>query len=104
MSERPPWAVAVWHDARNLYLELPSLPGQAPAVLTFPLTEGGLGKALKQIRFSTLQPDPRILGFSPTAKTFIPKPKVTRAKGKDQFDEGMRASARDILRRLRAGG
>lgn len=102
---RPIWAPYIWYDPRNLYLEFPSRPGQPAATLTFPLTEGGLAKALKQIRSNPIPADPRILGLSTVASKFIPKlPQVTRAKAKDQFDDSLRASARDVLRRLKVGG
>lgn len=101
----PPFACLIWHDARNLYLQYPSRPGQAPAIVTFPLTEGGLGKALTRIQGLPAQPDPRILGGARMAKNVIPlPPRVTVVRRKDVFDDSLRASARAALRRLKIGG
>src|SRR5258706_13553871 len=105
MSDHPIWAPYIWYDPRNLYLEFPSRPGQPAATLTFPLTEGGLAKALKQIRSNPIPADPRILGLAQVADKVLPlRPKVTKVRGKDQFDEGLRAATRDVLRRLKVGG
>jgi len=44
-SARPAWAVTMWADDTAIYVELP-VKGGPPYITKFPLTEGGLSKAL----------------------------------------------------------
>lgn len=43
-SAAPPNALTMWTDGRRIFIELPSTIG--PVVLAFPLSTGGLSKAL----------------------------------------------------------
>lgn len=99
MTPVPDFAPRVWHNANTLWLAFPSIPGQPAAVLAFSLTEGGLAKALKSIRSLPSAPDPRILGVTKMAKSVLPR--MTRAKRPEEFSPELRATTRDILRRLR---
>lgn len=46
-SAAPPHAVRFWASGSDIFAEIPAKdPASPPAVLKFPLTEGGLGKAL----------------------------------------------------------
>ena len=105
MTDRPIWAPYLWYDARALYLEFPAIPGREAATLTFPLTEGGLAKALKQIRSNPISPGHITRPFTKVSAKVI----STRPRGKpgrpaaDTFDETLQASARSVLRRLKIG-
>lgn len=48
-SFHPPHAVIIWCDEASLYIEVPSKQGP-PAIISFRLSEGGLGKALDIMR------------------------------------------------------
>lgn len=99
MTEIPSFAPRIWHNASTLWLAFPALPGQPAGVMAFSLTEGGLAKALKAIRSLPASPDPRILGMTKTANKVLPR--VTRAKRPEEFSPELRATTRDILRRLK---
>lgn len=43
----PPWAVTAWVTEEYVFVEL---PGRIPYVMKFPLSEGGLSKALNILR------------------------------------------------------
>ena len=45
----PPWALTCWVDNRHIFVELPT-KGSQPYVMKFPLSEGGLTKALNILR------------------------------------------------------
>lgn len=49
MSNPPPCAVLVWADHRAVWLEVPVTSG-GHSRISFPLTEGGLSKALNFLR------------------------------------------------------
>ncbi len=44
-SGRPPWAVTIWTDEANIYVEFPTKTG-TPYIAKYSLSEGGLSKAL----------------------------------------------------------
>ena len=43
-SAAPTYAIKIWADDNNLYAEVPSI--HSPCICKFPITEGGLAKAL----------------------------------------------------------
>jgi hypothetical protein len=47
-SAAPSNALRVWTDSRSIYVELPGRAG--PSILTYPLSDGGLSKALSLLR------------------------------------------------------
>lgn len=50
-SFAPPHAITIWRDDRNIYTEIPNKsPNGAPFIAVYSLTEGGLSKALDQLR------------------------------------------------------
>lgn len=46
-SAAPVNALRMWMDGRNIYAEI---PGPTPHIMSFPITEGGLTKALNLLR------------------------------------------------------
>lgn len=98
-SARPPWAVVAWADERAVYIELPVTNGPA-YIQKFPLTEGGLAKALKvmidaHFRF-------KVPG---TTRTFTmdEHPRITRAKPKYEVTDAQRAKALEFVKRMKLG-
>ena len=50
-SFRPPWAVTMWSDDNNVYVEFPMKdPALPPYIAKYPLSEGGLSQALYALR------------------------------------------------------
>lgn len=49
LSARPVYAVTMWCDFTNIYVELP-VSGGPPYITKYALTEGGLSKALATMR------------------------------------------------------
>jgi hypothetical protein len=49
-TPRPAWALTMWTDDHNIYVELPMSAAGVPYIMTFALTEGGLGTALEILK------------------------------------------------------
>lgn len=75
---RPPWAVVAWADAEAVYVELPMEP--VPYIQRFPLTEGGLSKALRTLRDLTPPPPVGSAKFTLPPRTSLPVPRGKRPK------------------------
>jgi len=48
---KPRWALQIWYDANNIYLELPTADGIGYMV-KYPFSEAGLSKALNVMKFT----------------------------------------------------
>lgn len=95
-SARPPYAVIMWCDHHNIYSEIPASAGGQPYIQSWSLTEGGLSKALAQMRELFVKDQP--LG----GDYRIPlNPLIKQATGINDFSVQQRATARDILRKLK---
>lgn len=97
---RPPWAVVAWADEANVFIELPVKDGP-PYIQRFPITEGGLGKALKvmidaHFRFKKA-------GAPTRSFTMDDHPKIRRTRAKPTYTEEQRERALQLLRRSRTG-
>jgi len=46
----PPYAVTMWTNDREIFVAMPMSKGGAPFIISFPLNEGGLTKALEVLR------------------------------------------------------
>ena len=95
---RPPWAVTCWVDDAYVYVEMPGEP--IPYIQRHALTEAGFAKALNSLRavhreYATKAPPGR-------AKYVMPKPKVTRPKGKDDFTAEQRLRALALVKKMGA--
>ena len=55
--ERPPHAILLWSDDKNVYAELP-MTGEGYHTITFPLSTGGLARALDLLKDHTPKPAP----------------------------------------------
>ena len=91
-SGKPAYAVSMWADFRNIYLELPCISGP-PYIQSFPLNEGGLSKALGLMRNAR---DKSGEAYSPQVR----HPLVNAKRTKGSFSEGQREAARAALRKL----
>jgi len=78
---RPPWAVTAWVDTTAVYIELPMKAGGQPYIVTYPLSEGGLAKALSFMALQYQEKD----GYKMT----LPKHPETK------YAKGMRESRRE---------
>lgn len=93
---RPPYAVVMWCDHHSIYSEIPASNGGLPYIQSWPLTEGGLSKALAQMKELFVKDQP--LG----GDYRIPlNPLIKQATGINNFSVDQRAAARDILRKLK---
>lgn len=95
-SARPPYAITVWCDHHSIYTEIPATNGGQPYIQSWPLTEGGLSRALGQMRELFVKDQP--LG----GDYRIPlNPLIKQATGINNFSVEQRQAARDILRKLK---
>lgn len=46
----PPYAVTMWTNDREIFVAMPMTAGGTPFIISFPLNEGGLTKALEVLR------------------------------------------------------
>lgn len=46
----PPYAVTMWSNDREIFVAMPMTTGGTPFIISFPLNEGGLTKALEVLR------------------------------------------------------
>lgn len=61
---KPPWAAYLWADEHNICLELPCPVGKAPVIVQYPITEGGLAKALSLVvQCANIKRDPPPAGW-----------------------------------------
>lgn len=49
-SPIPPYAVTMWTNDREIFVAMPMTAGGQPFIISFPLNEGGLTKALEVLR------------------------------------------------------
>lgn len=91
-SARPPWSVVCWVDDNFVYTEVPCVSGP-PLIQKYPLTEGGLSRALNFLRAFHREHQPAGGDYKITLQA-----KITRdaPKGSD----AQREKAREILRKL----
>lgn len=50
MDPIPPYAVTMWTNDREIFVAMPMTTGGTPFIISFPLNEGGLTKALEVLR------------------------------------------------------
>lgn len=50
MDPIPPYAVTMWTNDREIFVAMPMTSGGQPFIMSFPLNEGGLTKALEVLR------------------------------------------------------
>lgn len=97
---RPPWAVIAWADEANVYIELPVKDGP-PYIQRYPLTEGGLAKALKvmidaHFRFKKV-------GTKTRPVVMDDHPKIQRTRAKLVATQEQRDRALQFLRSRKVG-
>ena len=99
-SGRPSWAVVVWLDDQNVYVELPC-KDTAPYIMKFPLSENGLSQALHLMKDARKKPAKAngIASWTGGKQATLPAPKVNRIS--PAFDDGQRLAARNLLRKLK---
>lgn len=89
-TARPLYAVVIWSDENAIYIELTSIHG--PCVLRYPLSEGGLSKALHLMSDQHRQASSPVYNLPPIPSGYKPK---------GDFNDDQREKARAVLRRLR---
>lgn len=96
MTSAPPYAVRIWTDPTSIYVEHPMKDGSSSYISRYPLSEGGLAKAIAFM--STLHeatPSPVRYSHATT------QPPVRRFSN---FTENQRDMATSILRKLKIIG
>lgn len=103
----PPYAVTTWVDFVHVWVMVPNKnPALPPLILKYPLTEGGMTKALDfcKSRHAAMTPQG---GHSP----YVPPPSmsltghvaVATKKGQEKYKPEQRAAAAALLKRLGLG-
>lgn len=87
---RPAWAVTAWTDDNNIFIELSGQHG--PYITKYPLSEGGLSKALYLMRSCHKKQSSPIYQAPGVNPNYKPK---------GDFNEKQREHAREVLRRLK---
>lgn len=93
-SGRPTWAITCWADDVAVYVELPCKDGP-PYITKYALTEAGLSKALSLMRELHRKAQPAGSSYS------APIHPKTKYDAKGEFTKDQRASARNVLKRLK---
>lgn len=90
----PPHAITCWVDDSYVYTTVPCKSGP-PLIQRYPLTEGGLSKALNFLR---VQPRQKLGSTRP--QPFV-SPTIRRELGaKDRFTDSQREKTRMVLRKM----
>lgn len=92
---RPPYAVMCWVDDGHVHIEIPSKDAKLPPYIQrWPLTEGGLSKALAVMKQGYKE-------YSKTGKVLTPIGRQAVRPGRTvNASEAQREQARAILKRL----
>lgn len=93
-SARPAWAVTCWVDDYNVYTEIACSSGP-PFIQSYPLTEGGLSKALAFMRNAYRKHEPKGGAYPILQQANISKPTI------QAFEPEARKRAQEILKKLR---
>jgi hypothetical protein len=94
---RPPQSINVWCDDKFVYAELPT-GGSYPYIAKFPLTEGGLHKAL-----ALLQDRHLTIAHRESYRIPLNTPKqvqVKSARGKVKMSDEQRSDVNTLLKKL----
>ncbi len=99
---RPAWAVTMWSDDHDIFVELPMTGGGVPYIMRYPLTEGGLSRALEVLRIrkrETVLPT-----MDQPANYTLPRhqPQVKLSKTQERLHAETTEAQRDNARRLLA--
>lgn len=104
MDPVPPYAVTMWTNDREIFVAMPMTRGGIPFIISFPLNEGGLTKALEVLR---KRPKEVILptAAAPANYTKPPvQPQVKLSKASERLHAEttpeQRQAAQDLLRKL----
>ena len=93
-SAAPPYAVTIWVDHVNLYMEIPAKDGGIPYIACYALSEGGLSKALSMMREAHNKSVPLGGDYK------IPFNPMIRKASINNFSADQRDAAREILRKM----
>lgn len=91
----PPDAVMMWSDHNHVYVGVPSTSGGPMWVTKYPLTEGGLSKALAVLR----KPEAHICGTRAPEMKASPLREPKLSKDAVKFNEAQRSATRELLRK-----
>ncbi len=104
MDPIPAYAVTMWTNDREIFVAMPMTTGGQPFIISFPLNEGGLAKALEVLR---KRPKEVILptAAQPANYTKPPvQPQVKLSKASEKLHAEttpeQRVAAQDLLRKL----
>lgn len=105
MSEsfRPPWAVVMWSDDNNVYVELPMKdPSLPPYIMKYPLSEGGLSQALHALRRPKEEIKPTYAQPANYTKAAADHPAIKHSPSRDRLLAETTESQREMAKRVLA--
>lgn len=88
----PLHALTVWADDHDIFVSIPTAAGSQPYISKYPLTEGGLSKAISILKVRRKELAPKHV------TKFTEQESVRRVSN---FTETQRENARRVLRKLR---
>ena len=86
----------MWTDAHAIYMEIPHRDGGPPYITSYPLNDGGLGKALAHMKRHHKVEAPSHTSTFTYAKARHPSTRIAPT-----FSEENRQSVRDMLRKMK---
>lgn len=101
----PPYAVTMWTNDHEIFVAMPMSAGGTPFIISFPLNEGGLSKALEVLR---KRPKEVILPTAATPANYTKPPSQPqvrpmgkiREKVHSETTQEQRDAAQALLRKL----
>lgn len=104
MDPIPPYAVTCWTNDKEIFVAMPMTKGGQPFIVSFPLNEGGLTKALEVLR---KRPKEVVLPTAAQPANYTkppvqPQVRVSKAQEKlyAETTPEDRVAAQDLLRKL----
>ncbi len=100
----PPWAITCWTNDREIFVAMPMTKGGVPFIISFPLNEGGLTKALDILRKRPKEVIVPTMDQPANYTKPVAQPQVRVSKAQEKLytetTPEQRAAAQELLRRL----
>ena len=100
----PPYAVTMWTNDREIFVALPTSAGGIPYIMSFPLNEGGLTRALEVLRQRPKEVIRPTLDQPANYTKPAVQPQVKQSKASERLHAEttpeQRQHAQDLLRKL----
>jgi len=100
-SFRPPWAVVMWSDENNIFIELPMKdPSLPPYIAKYRYSEGGLQQALHALRRPPEEIKPSYGTPTDYTKSAASHPAIKHSPARDRLLKETTESQREMARRV----